>query len=103
MTASGPAARIVERFPTDVRGHEPYAALSRVELSQALPARRGLGFNEVDIDVKCALLVKDFLPLVTFERKRVKLQAEVLTHHEDRTVKMTPGDNVRHAPPADLR
>ena len=103
MTASGPTARIAEHFATDVRGGEPYAAVSHVELSQALPARRRPGFNKVDIDVKCALLVKDFLPLVTFERKRAKLRTQVLTSREHRAVKMTPGDNVRQAPPADLR
>jgi len=77
--------------------------MSRVELSLALPARRQLGLDEVDIDVRCALLVKDFLPLAPFERKRAKLRAEVLTRREDRAVKMTPGDNVRQSPAEDRR
>ena len=41
--------------------------------------------------MRCALLAKDLMPLETFERKRTKLQAEVLTHREDRAVRIGPG------------
>jgi hypothetical protein len=40
--------------------------------------------------MRCALLAKDLLPLETFERKRSRLQAEVLAHREDRAVRMGP-------------
>ena len=41
--------------------------------------------------MRCALLAKDLMPLETFERKRTKLQAEVLTHREDRAVPIGRG------------
>lgn len=41
--------------------------------------------------VKRGLLASDLLPLATFERRRTRLQAEVLTHREDRAVRMGPG------------
>ena len=36
--------------------------------------------------MKCALLAKDPMSPVIFERKRAKRQAEILAHREDRAV-----------------
>jgi len=38
--------------------------------------------------MKCALLARDVMPLATFARKRARLQAEVLVHRGDRTVRV---------------